>query len=122
MPITFPGERALAGQWPERLPTKPPLAMLQRVVRKGRLAQGASRTLLQRRMPIGCATRFEVESAMNHRRRRTVLCDACFSSEALNAFNAGDAHLHATQDGLTRAAEQYVKDIRVSNLNSYICQ
>ena len=41
------------------------------------------------------ATRSEVESAMNHRRRRTVLRDACFSPEALNAFNAGDAHLHA---------------------------
>ena len=68
------------------------------------------------------ATRSEVESAMNHRRRRTVLRDACFSPEALNAFNTGDAHLRATQDGLTRATEQYVKDIRVRNFNSYICQ
>ena len=68
------------------------------------------------------ATRSEVESAMNHRHRRTVLRDACFSPEALNAFNAGDAHLRAAQDGLTRATEQYVKDIRVSNFNSYICQ
>ena len=68
------------------------------------------------------ATRSEVESAMNHRRRRTVLRDACFSLEALNAFNAGDAHLRATRDGLTRAMEQYVKDIRVRNFNSYICQ
>ena len=68
------------------------------------------------------ATRSEVESTMNHRRRRTVLRDACFSPEALNAFNAGDAHLRATQDGLTRATEQYVKDIRVRNFNSYICQ
>ena len=68
------------------------------------------------------ATRSEVESAMNHRRRRTVLRDACFSLEALNAFNTGYAHLRAAQDGLTRATEQYVKDIRVSNFNSYICQ
>ena len=68
------------------------------------------------------ATRSEVESAMNHRRRRTVLRDACFAPEALNAFNAGDAHLRAAQDGLTRATEQYVKDIRVRNFNSYICQ
>ena len=67
------------------------------------------------------ATRSEVESAMNHRRRRTVIRDACFSPEALNAFNAGDAHLHAAQDGLTRAMKQYVKDIRVINFNSYIC-
>ena len=68
------------------------------------------------------ATRSKVESAMNHRRRWTVLRDACFSPEALNAFNAGDAHLRATRDGLTRAMEQYVKDIRVRNFNSYICQ
>ena len=68
------------------------------------------------------ATNSEVESAMNHRRRRTVLRDACFSPEALNAFNSGDAHLRAAQDGLARATEQYVKDIRVRNFDSYICQ
>ena len=68
------------------------------------------------------ATRSEVESAMNHRRHRTVLRDACFSPEALNAFNSGDAHLRAAQDGLARAMEQYVKDIRVRNFDSYICQ
>ena len=68
------------------------------------------------------ATRSEVESAMNHRRCRTILRDACFSLDALNAFNAGDAHLRAARDGLTRAMEQYVKDIRVRNFNSYICQ
>ena len=39
------------------------------------------------------ATKSEVESAMNHRRRQTVFRDACFSPEALNAFNVGDAHL-----------------------------
>ena len=68
------------------------------------------------------ATRSEVESAMNHRRRQTVLRDACFSPEALNDFNAVDAHLRAARDGLTRAKEQYGKDIRVRNFNSYICQ
>ena len=68
------------------------------------------------------ATRSEVESAMNRRRRRTVLRDACFSPEALNAFNAGNAHLRAAQDGLTRAMEQYVKDIRVREFNSCICE
>ena len=68
------------------------------------------------------ATKSKVESAMNHRRRRTVLRDACFSPEALNAFNTGDAHLRAAQDGLTRAMEQYVKDIRVRDFNSCICQ
>ena len=68
------------------------------------------------------ATRSEVESAMNHRRRRTVLRDACFSPEALNAFNLGDAHLRAAQDGLARATEQYVKEIQVRRFDSYICQ
>ena len=64
----------------------------------------------------------EVESAMNHRCHWTVLRDACFSPEGLNAFNTGDVHLRAAQDGLTRATKQFVKDIRVSNFNSYICQ
>ena len=46
------------------------------------------------------ATNSEVESAMNHRRRRTVLRDACFSQEALDAFNTGVAYLRAAQNGL----------------------
>ena len=53
MLITFP-ERALAGQCPERLPIKPPPAMLQRMARKGRRLQGMSRTLLRWRMLTGC--------------------------------------------------------------------
>ena len=64
----------------------------------------------------------EVESAVNHRRRRAVLRDACFSQEALDAFNTGDAYLRAAQNGLARATEHYVKDIRVSKSNGYICQ
>ena len=59
------------------------------------------------------ATNSEVESSMNHRRRWTILRDACFSQEALDAFKSGDAYLRAAQDGLARAMEQYVKDIRV---------
>ena len=59
------------------------------------------------------ATRSEVESAMNHRRRRAILRDPCFSEEAFDAFNSGDVNLHAAQNGLARATEQYVKDIRV---------
>ena len=59
---------------------------------------------------------------MNHRRRRTVRHDACFSLEALNAFDAGNTHLRAAQDGLTRATEQYVKDIQVSKIEGYMCQ
>ena len=57
---------------------------------------------------------------MNHRRRRTVLRDACFSQEALDAFNSGDAYLRAAQNGLARATEQYVKDIRVRKFDGYI--
>ena len=68
------------------------------------------------------ATNSEVESALNHRRRRTVLRDACFSPEALDAFNTGDAYLRAAQNGLARAMEQYVKDIQVSKIEGYICQ
>ena len=60
------------------------------------------------------ATNSEVESAMNHRRRWAVLCDACFSLEAFDAFNSGEAYLRAAQDGLARATDQYVKDVRVS--------
>ena len=63
------------------------------------------------------ATNSEVESAMNHRRRRTVLRDACFSPEAFDAFNSGEAYLRAAQDGLARATDQYVKDVRVSTSN-----
>ena len=60
------------------------------------------------------ATNSEVESAMNHRRRRAVLRNACFSPEAFDAFNSGEAYLRAAQDGLARATDQYVKDVRVS--------
>ena len=68
------------------------------------------------------ATNSEVESALNHRRRRNVLRDTCFSPEALDAFNTGDAYLRAAQNGLARAMEQYVKDIQVSKTEGYKCQ
>ena len=68
------------------------------------------------------ATNSEVESALNHRHRRTILRDACFSPEALDAFNTGDAYLRAAQKGLARAIEQYAKDIQVSKSDGYICQ
>ena len=60
------------------------------------------------------ATNSEVESTMNHRRRWAILHDACFSLEAFDAFNSGEAYLRAAQDGLARATDQYVKDVRVS--------
>ena len=64
----------------------------------------------------------EVESAMNHRRRRAVLCNACFSQEAFDAFNSGDAYIRAAQNGLAKATDQYVKDIRVRKSNNYVYQ
>ena len=59
-------------------------------------------------------TNSKVESAMNHRRRRAALRDPGFSEEAFSAFNSGDAYIRAAQDGLARATDQYLKDIRVS--------
>ena len=68
------------------------------------------------------ATNSEVESAMNHRRRRAVLRDACFSREAFDAFNSGDAYLRAAQNGLARATDQYARDVRVSKFDDYMYQ
>ena len=59
-------------------------------------------------------TNSEVESAMNHRRRRAVLRDPGFRKEAFNAFSSADAYIRAARDGLARATDQYSKDIRVS--------
>ena len=68
------------------------------------------------------ATSSEVERAMNQRRRRAVLRDACFSQEAFDAFNPGDAYIRAAQNGLARATDQYVKDIRVRKFDNYAYQ
>ena len=68
------------------------------------------------------ATNSEVESAMNHRRRRAILRGACFSQEAFDAFNSGDAYIRAAKNGLARATDQYVKDIRVRKSNNYVYQ
>ena len=68
------------------------------------------------------ATNSEVESAMNHRGCRAVLRDACFSQEAFDAFNSGDAYIRAAQDGVARAMDQYVKDIRVRKFDKYVYQ
>ena len=59
-------------------------------------------------------TNSEVESAMNHRRRRAVLRDPGFTNEAFNAFSSADAYIRAARDGLTRATNQYLRDMRVS--------
>ena len=68
------------------------------------------------------ATNSKVESPMNHRHRRAILRDACFSQEAFDAFNSGDAYIRAAQNGLARATNQYVKDIRVRKSDSYVYQ
>ena len=59
-------------------------------------------------------TNSEVESAMNHRRRRAVLRDPSFTNEAFNAVSSADAYIQAARDGLTRATDQHLKDMRVS--------
>ena len=66
------------------------------------------------------ATNSKVESAMNHRHRGAVLRDACFSQEAFDAFNTGDAYIRAAQNGLARATNQCVRDIRVRKYDDYI--
>jgi hypothetical protein len=60
-------------------------------------------------------TNSEVESAMNHRRRRAALRDPGFSKEAFNPFRSADAYIRAARDGLTRATDQHLKDMRVSS-------
>ena len=66
------------------------------------------------------ATNSEVESDMNHRCRRTILYGGIFSKEAFDAFNSGHTYIRAAQDGLARATDQYVKDIRVREFNKYV--
>ena len=66
------------------------------------------------------ATNSEVESAMNHRRRRAVLRNNIFSEEAFNAFNSGDAYIRAAQGGLARATKQYTKDIQVRKFDKHV--
>ena len=61
----------------------------------------------------------EVESAMNHQRRRAVLRHNIFSEEAFNAFNSADAYVRAARGGLAQATSQYTKDIRVRNFDKY---
>ena len=66
------------------------------------------------------ATNSEVESAMNHRRRRSILRNNIYSKEAFNAFNSGDAYIRAAQGGLARATDQYAKDIQVRKFDKHV--
>ena len=56
----------------------------------------------------------KVERAMNHRRRRAALRDPGFSKEAFDAFGSADAYIRAPRNGLVRATNQHLKDMRVS--------
>ena len=59
-------------------------------------------------------TNSEVESAMNHRRRRAILQAPGFSEESFNAFNSADAYIRAARDGINRATKQHLKDVQVN--------
>ena len=59
-------------------------------------------------------TNSEVESAMDHRCPRAALRTPGFTKEAFNAFSSANACIRAARDGLTRAADQHLKDMRVS--------
>ena len=58
-------------------------------------------------------TNTEVESAMNHRRRRAALRDPGFSKEAFDAFSLADAYIRAARDELARATDQHMKDMLI---------
>ena len=62
----------------------------------------------------------EVESSMNHRRRRAILRNNIFSKEVFNAFNSEDAYILASQGGLARATDQYAKDIQVRKFDKHV--
>ena len=66
------------------------------------------------------ATNSEVESAMNHQRRRAVLRNNIFFEEAFDAFHLGDAYIRAAQSELAWATVQYTKDIRVRKFDKYV--
>ena len=59
-------------------------------------------------------TNSEVESAMNHHRRRAALRDPGFSKEAFDAFSSAVAYIRDARDGLARGTDQHLKDMRVS--------
>ena len=61
-------------------------------------------------------TNSEVESAMNHHRRRAILQDPGFSEDLFNAFNSADAYIWAARDGINRAIKQHLKDVQVNSL------
>ena len=61
-------------------------------------------------------TNSEVETAMNHRRRRAILQDPGFSEESFNTFSSADAYIRTARDGINRATKQHLKDVQVNSL------
>ena len=61
-------------------------------------------------------TNSEVESAMNHRRRRAILQDHGFSEESFNTFSSADAYIRAARDGINKATKQHLKDVQVKKI------
>mgnify|MGYP005846245909 FL=1 len=58
-------------------------------------------------------TNSEVESAMNHQRRKEAMRDPSFTEEAFNALSSADAYIRAARDGLAGATHQLSKDMQV---------
>ena len=70
-------------------------------------------------------TNSEVESAMNHWRRRVAMRDPNFTEEAFNTFSSVDAYIRAARDGLAGATHQLSKDMQVRTFcadSIIICQ
>ena len=60
-------------------------------------------------------TNSEVESAMNHRRRKEALRHQVFSEQEFNALSLVDAYIGAARAGLERAAKLISSSLEVSN-------
>ena len=63
-------------------------------------------------------TNSEVESVMNHRRRRESLCHIPFSNQEFNAFNSVDAYLGAARTGLEEIANLLSASVQASREQS----
>ena len=62
-------------------------------------------------------TNSEVESAMDHRRRRAAMCDPTFTEKAFNAFSSTDAYIRVARDGLAEATCHLSKDMWVRSFH-----
>ena len=60
-------------------------------------------------------TKSEVESAVNHRRRRETLRHPVFSEQVFNALCSVDAHIGAARAGLGEAMKLISSSLKVSD-------